>query len=229
MKPRLRPNSAAEAVTMAFGAARGHLAGSASRSSARSRSGDWAFLRGRALAHRLAIEVGPLAAFFVSFYLYGIFVATGVFMATTTIAGIASMRAEKRLPVLPLLSMALIFLFGGLTLYWEDERFIMMRPTAVNLFFGLALAASWWMHVPLLKRILAPGLLLTDAGWQKLTVRLALFLFALAGLNELVWRSFDTEVWVAFKTFATVPLNVVFFAFQMRLLRSHTLGDARRA
>lgn len=181
------------------------------------------FLRGGILARRLATEVGPLAAFFVSFYVYDIFVATAVFMAATALAVIAS-RAEKRLPVLPLISLFLIFLFGALTLYWEDPRFIKMRPTAVNLFYGLALVASWAFRAPLLKRILAPGLLLTDTGWQKLSFRLAMFLIALAVLNEMVWRHFDTEVWVAFKTFATVPLNLAFVAFQIRLLRSHALG-----
>jgi intracellular septation protein len=181
------------------------------------------FLRGGILARRLAIEVGPLAAFFVSFYVYDIFVATAVFMAATALAVIAS-HAEKRLPVLPLISLSLVFLFGALTLYWEDPRFIKIRPTAVNLFYGLALAASWSLRLPLLKSILAPGLLLTDTGWQKLSFRLAIFLIALAGLNEVVWRNFNTEVWVAFKTFATVPLNLAFIAFQIRLLRSHALG-----
>jgi intracellular septation protein len=225
MKPRERPQTAAQA-TMAFGTVRAGLG----RPAPRRVAGDgWGFLRGGALAQRLAVEVGPLAAFFVSFYAYGIFFATGVFMVATALACVFSYRAEQRLPMLPLLSLALILLFGGLTLYWGDERFIMMRPTAVNLFFGLALAASWALRAPLLKSILAPGLLLTDAGWQKLTIRLAVFLMALAVLNELVWRNFDAEVWVAFKTFATVPLNLAFFGFQMRLLRSHTLDEPRRA
>lgn len=183
------------------------------------------FLRGGILARRLAVEVGPLAAFFAAFYLYDIFIATAVFMAATALAVIAS-QAEKRLPVLPLISLALVFLFGGLTLYWEDERFIKIRPTVVNLFYGLALAASWALRAPLLRSILAPGLRLTEEGWQKLTLRLAIFLIALAALNEAVWRNFDTDVWVAFKTFATVPLNLVFVAFQMRLLRRHALGGA---
>lgn len=225
MKPRTRSHSAAQVVATSFGAARGRTAGAAPVR--RNGGGSWGFLRGGALTHRLAIEVGPLAAFFASYYLYGIFVATAVFMATTTAAVVASLRSDKRLPVLPLLSLALIFLFGGLTLYLEDERFIMMRPTAVNLFYGLALAGSWWLGAPLLKRILAPGLLLTDAGWQKLTARLALFLIALALLNEAVWRSFDTDVWVAFKTFATLPLNAAFFALQMPLLRGHALEQER--
>lgn len=226
MKPRSGPHPAAEALSMAAGD--GHPARATGKAAgAENRSGAWDFLRGGALSKRLAVEVGPLAVFFLSFYVYDIFVATAAFMAATTLAVIYSHRAENRLPVLPLLSLALIFLFGGLTLYWQDERFIMMRPTAINLFYGLALAVSWLLGAPLLKSILAPGLLLTEAGWQKLTARLALFLIALAALNEVVWRNFDVDVWVAFKTFATVPLNVFFFALQMRLLRRYALPDAR--
>jgi len=228
MKPRSGPRPAAEALSMAAGDDRPARA-TGKAAGAENRSGGWDFVRGGALAKRLAVEVGPLAAFFVSFFVYDIFVATGVFMAATALAVIFSHRAEKRLPVLPLLSLALIFLFGGLTLYWQDERFIMMRPTAINLFYGLALAVSWLIGAPLLRGILAPGLLLTEAGWQKLTARLALFLIALAALNEVVWRNFDTEVWVAFKTFATLPLNALFFACQMRLLRRHALQDGRGA
>lgn len=184
------------------------------------------FVRGGILARRLTVEMGPLAAFFLAFYLYDIFIATGVFMAATVLAVFASHRAEKRLPVLPLISLFLVLLFGGLTLYWEDPRFIKVRPTAINLFYGLALAGSWALRMPLLKTILSPGLRLTDQGWQKLTLRLAVFLIALAALNEAVWRNFETDVWVAFKTFATVPLNLVFLAFQIRLLRRHALGGA---
>jgi intracellular septation protein len=188
--------------------------------SARTRNGTGAFVRGDILAKRLAVEMGPLLVFFFAFYLYDIFLATTVFMAATTLAVILS-SAEKRLPVLPLISLALVLLFGGLTLYWEDPHFIKMRPTAINLFYGLAMAASWVVGAPLLKHILAPGLSLSDEGWQKLTLRLALFLFALAALNEVVWRSFDTEVWVVFKTFGAVLLNIVFAVLQIRLLRRH--------
>ncbi|HEX2256082.1 MAG TPA: inner membrane-spanning protein YciB [Afifellaceae bacterium] len=221
MKSGGRPQPAASALGNVRGAVGGVMTGGRHNAEA----GGWDFVRGGALTRRLAVEVGPLAAFFVSFYVYGIFVATGVFMASTALAVIYSHRAERRLPVLPLLSLALILLFGGATLYWEDERFIMMRPTAINLFYGLALAVSWLFGAPLLKSILSPGLLLTEAGWQRLTARLALFLIALAVLNEIVWRNFDTEVWVTFKTFATVPLNALFFAFQMRLLRSQALQE----
>lgn len=184
------------------------------------------FLRGGILARRISVEMGPLAAFFTAFYLYDIYIATAVFMAATVLAVAASLQVEKRLPVLPLISLVLVLLFGGLTLYWEDPRFIKIRPTAINLFYGLALAGSWVAGMPLLKRILSPGLRLTEEGWDKLTFRLAMFLIALAALNEIVWRSFDTEVWVAFKTFATVPLNLIFAAFQIRLVRNHALGGA---
>jgi len=180
------------------------------------------------LVRRIAVEAGPLLVFFVAFYVSDIFVATGVFMAATAVAVAVSLSAERRWPVLPFISLALVLAFGGLTLLTDDPRFIMVRPTLVNGLSGAALLASIGLHKPLLKRLLSPGLKLDTEGWRLLTRRLGLFFLLQAVLNEIVWRSLGVEVWVVFKTFVTIPLNVIFALSQLPLVRGHRLS-ARRA
>ena len=181
------------------------------------------------LVRRIAVETGPLFAFFLAFYVWNIFVATAVFMAATVIAVAASLAAERRMPVLPLLSLALVLGFGALTLAYDDPRFIMIRPTLVNAFYGTALIASALAGRPLLKAFLSPGLRLDGAGWRKLTLNLGIFMLLQAALNEIAWRGFGVEPWVVFKTFGTIPLNLAFLASQIPIVRAHRLSARDRA
>lgn len=180
------------------------------------------------LARRIAVEAGPLLAFFAAFNLSGIFVATGVFMAATVIAVAVSLRAEERWPILPFISLALVLAFGGLTLLTDDSRFIMVRPTVVNGLYGLALLGSLAFERPLLERLLSPGLRLDRKGWRKLTLRLGAFFILQAVLNEIAWRGFGLEIWVLFKTFATIPLNIAFALSQVPLVKAHRLSARRQ-
>jgi intracellular septation protein len=181
------------------------------------------YVHPQVLTRRLTVEVGPLIAFLIGFYAAGILAATAIFMAATATAAYASQRTESRWPVLPLVSLALVLLFGGLTLVLADPTFIMVRPTVVNVFFGAVLGASLLIGRPLLKTMLAPGLRLSDQGWEALTLRFSLFLLAIGFLNEVVWRGLGVEVWVIFKVFGTMPLNILFVALQLPLVRAHGL------
>jgi intracellular septation protein len=67
---------------------------------------------------------------------------------------------------------------------------------------------------------------LTDEGWRKLTLRWAVFFFVLAALNEIVWRTQTTDVWVSFKVFGIMPITIVFALAQTPLLMRH---EAKRA
>lgn len=179
------------------------------------------------LARRIGVEAGPLIAFFGAFYLWGIIVATGVFMAATAIAVVVSLIADRRWPVLPFISLALVFFFGGMTLATDDPRFIMIRPTVVNAIYGAVLIGSVLYGQPLLERLLSPGLRLDADGWRKLTLRLGMFFLLQAVLNEVAWRGFGIEVWVIFKTLVTIPLNVSFALMQLPLVRAHRLSARR--
>ena len=181
---------------------------------------------------KLALELGPLAVFFFANakgdliagwlpFLSGmdpIFVATACFMIATIISLTISRIKFGKLPVMPLVSGVVVFVFGGLTLYLQDDTFIKMKPTIVNVMFGSVLLIGLLFGKSLLGYVFDSVFQLNDEGWRILTLRWGLFFFVLALINEVVWRNFSTDMWVNFKVFGVMPLTMIFGAFQMPLL-----------
>ena len=170
---------------------------------------------------KLALEFAPLALFFLANSRFGIFIATGVFMVAILVSLIVSYALTKTLPIMALVSAAVVLVFGGLTLALHDDLFIKMKPTILNTLFGLVLLGGLAFKKPLLPLVLDQVLSLTQAGWRKLTLRWAVFFFVLAALNEIVWRNFSTDVWVNFKVFGTMPLTLLFALSQTPLILRH--------
>src|SRR5215217_3050011 len=170
---------------------------------------------------KLALELGPLGVFFIANQRAGIFAATAIFIAATVLALGVHYALVRKLPIMPLVSGAVVVVFGGLTLALQDEQFIKLKPTIVNTMFGLVLLGGLWLGRPLLAVVLDSMFDLTDEGWRKLTLRWALFFFVLAVLNEIVWRTQTTDFWVSFKLFGVVPLTLLFGALQIRLLTKY--------
>jgi len=176
-------------------------------------------LRGQLL--KLFVEVGPLAVFFVMNARAGIFWGTGGFMVATLISLVASRILFGRVPVMPLVTGLFVLVFGGLTIWLQDDHFIKIKPTIVNALFAAALFAGLLAGHSLLKIVFGEVFRLTDQGWRKLTIRWACFFTLLALLNEVVWRSFSTDVWVSFKVFGIMPLTMIFAIAQMGLLKQY--------
>ncbi len=174
---------------------------------------------------KLAIEFGPLAAFLLAYFKAGIFWATGVFMVAITIAVAAAWILEKRVPVMPLVTGIFVLIFGGVTLYLQDEFFFKIKPTVVNTLFGLALLTGYFMKRYFLRNLLGHAMNLQMEGWRKLTIRWIFFFFALAVLNEIVWRNFSTDAWVNFKVFGIMPLTMIFMAAQFPLIKRYFVED----
>ena len=170
---------------------------------------------------KLAVEVGPLLVFFLVNARAGIFWGTGVFMGATLASLIASRMLFGRIPVMPLVSGACVIVFGGLTLWLQDDHFIKIKPTIVNALFAGALFFGLLANQPLLRIVFGEVFRLTDEGWRKLTMRWACFFMFLAVLNEIMWRSFSTDTWVNFKVFAVMPLTMAFAVAQVGLLRHY--------
>jgi intracellular septation protein len=170
---------------------------------------------------RLLVDFGPLLAFFVAYSLNGIMAATAAVMATGVAALIVGWIVERRLAPIPLATTGLLLVFGGLTLWLADDTFIKMKPTIINLLFAAILYGGLVFDRMLLRHVLGAAFDLTEQGWRVLTVRWALFFLALAGLNELVWRTQTTDVWVTFKVFGLIGLTVLFSLAQMPLVRRH--------
>jgi intracellular septation protein len=170
-------------------------------------------------------EYGPLAVFFVVYAVKGLLPATAALLVATAIGLVLSLVILRRLPWLPLITAALVGIFGGLTLWLQDETFIKMKPTIVNLLFALLLLGGLAINRLPLQAVLGKSLTISEIGWRRLTLRWGLFFIAMAGLNELVWRSQSTDVWVAFKVFGLIGLTVIFALAQTPLVRRHWTGE----
>jgi len=172
---------------------------------------------------KLLVEVGPLVVFFVVNACAGIFWGTGTFMAATVASLIASRILFGRIPVMPLVTGVCVLVFGGLTLWLQDDHFIKIKPTIVNALFAGVLFTGLVSGQSFLKIVFGEVFRLTEEGWRKLTLRWACFFVFLAVLNEIVWRSFSTDAWVSFKVFGIMPLTMAFAIAQIGLLRQHEL------
>lgn len=187
---------------------------------------------------KLALELGPLLVFFFA-NLRGewlvskfpalsalggpLLVATGLFMAATILSLIVSKIVFKHLPVMPFVSGIVVLVFGGLSIWLQDETFIKMKPTIVNTLFGVTLLVGLLFGKSLLGYVFNAAFQLTDEGWKKLTLRWGIFFLFLAVLNEVVWRNFSDAVWVNFKVWGTMPITILFTLAQMPLIMKHSL------
>jgi len=177
---------------------------------------------------KLLVEIGPLVVFFVANSQYDIFAATGAFMVATAISLVASRLIFKRVPAMPLVTGIFVFLMGGLTLYLHDELFIKLKPTITNVLFASILLGGLAYGHSLLKYLFSDVFQLQDEGWRKLTLRWALFFLFLAVLNEIVWRMFSTDFWVAFKVFGIMPLTLIFSIFQLGLMQRYQIDTTNK-
>jgi intracellular septation protein len=174
---------------------------------------------------KLILEMGPLVAFFVTNWKFGIFPATGVLMACVVVALIVSWVMTKHLPVMPVVTCVAVVFFGALTFLFQDELFIKLKPTIVNSIFGVILLGALAFGKPLLPIVLDSVMRLTDEGWRKLTLRWGIFFFVLAALNEIVWRTQTTDFWVSFKAFGIMPVTIAFALAQVPLIMKYELKD----
>jgi len=178
---------------------------------------------------RPVVEYGPIIAFFVAYYTADLFVATASIMVATLLALTISYVVERRIPVMPLITAVIVGIFGGLTLWLQDETFIKMKPTIIQALFGTVLLGGQLAGRLFLKSLLGTAWHITDQGWRVLTRRLALFFFCAAALNEVIWRTQSTDVWVNFKVFGLMGLTFVFLLTQMPLLKQFALEGSGEA
>ncbi|MFN4354052.1 septation protein A [Parvibaculum sp.] len=180
---------------------------------------------------RMAIELGPLAVFFIlnsqadAFFgneeAKNIFYATGGFMVATVISLSYSYAKFRKIPTMPLVSGVFVIVFGALTIYLQDEQFIKVKPTIVNALFAGALLGAAAFGRPIMKQLFDGAFDLTDKGWMVLTVRWGLFFIFLGVINEVVWRNFSTDFWVSFKLFGVMPLTMIFGLAQIPVLTKY--------
>jgi intracellular septation protein len=177
---------------------------------------------------KIALDLGPLVLFFIANSRLGIFGATAVFMIATVLALAIGYLLTRHIPIMPLVSAVIVLVFGSLTLYLQDDTFIKIKPTIIYALFGAVLLGGQLMGKQLLAIVFDQVFHLNQDGWRKLTIRWALFFFALAVLNEIIWRTQSTDTWVAFKAFGFLPLTFVFAALQYPLLQKYAADEPAR-
>ena len=174
---------------------------------------------------KLLINIGPLAVFFIFYSRGDLKSAIIPFMIATIIAVLFSYIMEKKIPVMPTVGALIILIFGGLTIYFDNEVFFKMKPTIINLLFALILYGGLIVKKSLLKFLLGAAIKLEDEGWKILTQRWISFFIALAILNEIIWRTQSTDIWVNFKVFGILPITFIFTMTQFPLIKKYQIED----
>ena len=187
---------------------------------------------------KFALEFGPIIAFF-ALYLWlrdetflvvgveysGFIAVTAAFVPLLALCTYILYRLTGKLARMQIVTLVLVVVFGGLTIWFNDERFFKMKPTMIYLLFGGVLGFGLLRGTSYLRFAMEELMPLQDEGWMKLTRRITLFFFALAAANEFVWRTMSTDAWVNFKTFGLPVAIFAFFMTQGRLFSDYAIND----
>ena len=170
-------------------------------------------------------EYGPLIVFFGAYVFADLITATAALMIATAAALALSYAVDRRVPLMPLITAGVVGVFGGLTLWLNDETFIKLKPTIVQATISAVLLGGLVFGRSLLKPVLGAAWQMNEEGWRLLTLRFGVFFAAMALLNELVWRTQSTDFWVSFKVFGIMGLTFAFILTQLPLLNRYRLAD----
>ena len=172
---------------------------------------------------RFVVDYGGLLAFLAGFFLTGrdLIAATWWLVAGSALSLIIGLVFERRIAPIPAISGGAALFFGGLTLISQDEMFVKIKPTIMNLIFGAGLLGGLALGKNPLKMMLGTALQLPDAAWRKLTFNYGLYFIAIAVLNEVVWRTQSNAVWVLFRMPGLLILWLVFSFSQVPLMMRH--------
>ncbi|WP_106639215.1 septation protein IspZ [Allosphingosinicella vermicomposti] len=168
------------------------------------------------------VDFGPLLVFFVAFKWAGIFAGTAAFMVAIVIALVLSLVKFRTVSPMTWLSAILVLGFGGLTLYFNDPRFIQLKPTLIYAGFSILLFAGLVFGRPLLKYVFGAAFEgLNETGWLKLSRNWAIFFAAMAVLNEVMRTYLTFDTWLTVKVWGITILSLVFGAANLPMLMRH--------
>ena len=161
----------------------------------------------------------PIIVFFICYKFSTVYdkllFATLAMLFTTFIAIIASYILTKEIPKVATFSALLLGFFCGLTIFFDDEYYIKIKPTIINLIFAGILFYGNFIQKPMLKYLLGEQIKIKFKDWQTLSLRWAFFFCFLAIINEIIWRNFSTDFWVQFKVFGMMTISMTFTIFQI--------------
>lgn len=166
-------------------------------------------------------EFGPLLVFFIVYKYYDMIEATKALMAFSFITMGITYYYEKHIPKSQIIFLAILLVFGSMTVFTKDPTFIKIKPTIVYTLIAAILFVSLLMKKVILKDLLDKAIPLTDKGWNILTKRCAIFFFFLALCNEILWRNLSEELWVTFKVFGFTLMLVLFLVSHISFFTKH--------
>jgi len=176
---------------------------------------------------RALLDYGPLVLFFAASKFFDIYVATEVLIASVFAALAVSYAIERKLTTTSIVMAVLVLVFGGLTLYLHDDTFLKVKLTIFYAFFGVVLLGGLAFNRLFIKYVLVLAVELAEKGWRILTMRLGVFFLLLAVANEIVRRSFSTDIWVDFKFPGVVILTFLFMLAQVPLLMRYQIEEKK--
>ena len=178
--------------------------------------------------NKFLLDFGPLLAFFVAFQYFkrsnpdeAMVWAAGVLAVLAAIALSYSWLKHRYLSPILILSTSLVVFFAGLTFFTGDKKFLFMKPTIVNTFFGVGVIGGVFFKKNVIKLMIGEAFELPDVKWNVLAIRWGIFFFAMAILNELVWRNFSENFWVNYKVFGGFALTLIFTLIQIPFFMKH--------
>jgi intracellular septation protein len=168
-------------------------------------------------------EFFPLIVFFVVYYKSDkdLYLSITAVIIATLISLVALYIKERKISTMMLVSTVILVVFGGLSIFLKNDIFFKMKPTIINALFAIILIGSTFFNKPVLKMLLNSSMKLTDQGWSVMNKLWSGFFIFLALLNEIVWRTQTTDVWVNFKVFGIMGITIVFTIIQIPLLKKH--------
>ena len=176
-----------------------------------------------------ATDYGPLALFLLACELKGLMAATVVLMASTLLAVAAGFLLTRKLALVPLVTAVIVGIFGGLTLWLNDDSFIKMKPTIIYSLFALAVGGGLLLRRLVLKSVIGSAMPMDEAGWRALSLRFALFFAAMAVANEVARHLLTTDQWVLWKVPGSLILTFGFMLLQAPLIHRHRLPEENLA
>ncbi len=187
---------------------------------------------------KLLLDIGPLVVFFIAYgrlkdqtFAYqgteysGFIVVTALFVPLLALTTFILYRLSGKISVMQIMTLLIVMVFGGLSVWFNDERFFKMKPTMIYLLFAGMLGFGLMRGQSYLQLVMDEAMPLKHEGWMILTKRITLFFLALAVTNEVVWRTMSTDAWVNFKVFGLTAAVFVFFMTQGKLMQKYAVEE----
>ena len=175
---------------------------------------------------KMLFDFGPLLLFFGTNYIYSdLMLSVKVLVAATLVSLALSWHFDRQISLMAAVGCAALVFFAGLTLYFDDELFIKIKPTVVTLLFAVLIAGGRLLGRNPLAAIIGKQINLTAQGWRAISWLWVAMFMTSAIANEVAWRSLSTDDWITFKVFGLTGISFLFFAFSVPILQKHQRQD----